>query len=145
MPVVFIITLLFFLILPVAAVHTQTFVCVFVFQFAPAGSVRPGDVLQQHPHPSAGLQPPRCAPHTLPPHASGRSPCLSRSVRRSAVHDRDGVPVPTRTLKAGLTRLDCRRDRLLSVCEFCFLHSEHTRFINKSFLSHSGVVFVSAA
>ena len=83
----------------------------FRLQFAPAGVVRPGDVLQQHPHTSTGLQPAcsalahRLAPPTpgtprpCPTHTSSCPPILSPSVPCSAFHDGDAVPLQTQPLK----------------------------------------------
>lgn len=80
----------------------------FYLQSAPVGVVGPSDVLQQHPHPSAGFQSARSSlPHRLtrhtpcthPTHTSSHPPFLSSSVPCSAFHDGNAVPLPSQSLK----------------------------------------------
>lgn len=95
-------------------VPKNAFFVLLFFQLAPVGVVRPSDVLQQHPHSAAGLQPARSSlPHRRTPHTPGARPTSpvgpahtfshpplhSPSVPRSALHDRHALPLPTQPLK----------------------------------------------
>ncbi len=116
----------------ISSVYSSSSLCVLAplfLQFAPAGVVRPSDVLQQHPHASASLQPARsslshcytphtphtpCTQPTQPTHTFSHPPLLSPSVPRSALHHGDAVSLPTQPLNE--TCLQVWICRFMSVC-----------------------------